>query len=217
DQTNRAPGLAPVRARFGDGFAAGARIGYEWGPWRFEEEYAYRSNDLSGLRVGGFNVPGVSGSRQSHAIMTNVLYDINPAWFNIGWPISPHVGAGVGAVNINDRARVTGFGRVFNDDDWQFGYQAIAGVRYNVTPNLAVDVDYKYLATTDPTFRVPAAPAVRYRSGYNTHNLMASLVYRFGPPPAPPPIAAPPAPMAPPVAARRVFLVFFDWDKSTIT
>src|SRR5437016_5835792 len=67
NQINRAPGLAPVRARFGDGFAAGARIGYEWGPWRFEEEYAYRSNDLDGLRVGAFNAPGVSGSRQSHA------------------------------------------------------------------------------------------------------------------------------------------------------
>jgi outer membrane protein OmpA-like peptidoglycan-associated protein len=44
---------------------------------------------------------------------------------------------------------------------------------------------------------------------------MASLIYRFGPPP-PPPMAAP-LPPAPPPAVRRVFLVFFDWDKSTIT
>jgi OOP family OmpA-OmpF porin len=56
-----------------------------------------------------------------------------------------------------------------------------------------------------------------YKSGYDTHNLMASLVYRFGPPPAPPPIAAPPALPAAPVVQRKVFLVFFDWDKSTIT
>src|SRR6266480_7778456 len=65
NQTDRAPGFAPVRKRFDSGFAAGARAGYEWGPWRFEEEYVYRSNDLNGLRVAGFNVPGVSGSRQS--------------------------------------------------------------------------------------------------------------------------------------------------------
>jgi outer membrane protein OmpA-like peptidoglycan-associated protein len=212
DQTDRVGGLATLRARFSAGFAAGARVGYEWGPWRFEEEYAYRSNDLSGLRAGAPGVPGAGGSRQSHAVMTNLLYDIN-----LGWPVTPHIGAGVGAVNIVDRARVAGLGRLFNDDDWQFGYQGIAGARYNITPNLAVDLDYKYLATTDATFRLPAAPAVHYRSGYSTHNLMASLVYRFGPPPVPPPVAAPPAPLAAPVAARKVFMVFFDWDKATIT
>ncbi len=213
DQTDKAPGLAPVRARFDSGFAAGARAGYEWGPWRFEEEYVYRSNDLTGLSVGGFKVSGVRGSRQAHALMTNVLYDIN-----LGWPVTPHVGAGIGAVNIIDQARVKGFGQLFNDDDWQFGYQAIGGVRYNVTPNVALDLDYRYLASTEATFRVPAAPAIKYKSGYETHTLMASVVYRFGPPPPAPPVAAPPAmPAPPPAAARRVFLVFFDWDRATVT
>ncbi len=211
DQTDKVKGLAPVRARFDSGFAAGARGGYEWGPWRLEEEYLYRSNDLNGLSVGGFKFAGVRGGRESHALMTNVLYDIN-----LGWPVTPHVGAGIGAVDIIDHARVNGVGRLFNDDDWQFGYQAIGGVRYNVTPQVALDLDYRYLATTDATFRIPAAPAIKYRSGYETHTLMASLVYRFGPPP-PPLVAAPPVPPAPPMVARKVFMVFFDWDKATIT
>ena len=38
---------------------------------------------------------------------------------------------------------------------------------------------------------------------------------RFGAPP--PPVAAPPMPPAPPPVARKVFLVFFDWDRDTIT
>ena len=47
---------------------------------------------------------------------------------------------------------------------------------------------------------------------------MASIVYRLGPPAPPPPIEAPPPlPAPPPVVERRVFLVFFDWDKYTIT
>ena len=41
DQTDRAKGLPKVRKQFDSGFAAGARAGYEWGPWRFEEEYIY--------------------------------------------------------------------------------------------------------------------------------------------------------------------------------
>src|SRR5258707_8708154 len=27
-----------------DGFNVGARFGYEWGPWRFEEEYRFQEN-----------------------------------------------------------------------------------------------------------------------------------------------------------------------------
>ena len=110
NQTDRAPGFAPVRKRFDSGFAAGARAGYEWGPWRFEEEYLYHSNNLSGFRVGAVPAVGVRGNRQSHAFMTNVLYDFNLG--NLGWPVTPHVGAGVGAVNVIDRARSTNFGTV---------------------------------------------------------------------------------------------------------
>src|ERR1051325_11246492 len=61
DQTNKGKGLPSTRARFDSGFAAGARAGYEWGPWRFEEEYVYRSNDLNGLRAGGVTLPVVRG------------------------------------------------------------------------------------------------------------------------------------------------------------
>ena len=201
------PHAASVRARFDEGFAAGARVGYEMGPWRFEEEYTYRDNGLDKLSVAGVTIPGVKGSRQSHAAMTNLIYDIA-----LGWPVTPHVGAGIGAVDVIDKARRTAAPSFkLSDDDWQFGYQAIAGVRYNISPNLALDLDYRYLATTDATFRVPGT-TIRYKSGYDTHNLMASLVYRFGPPPV-----LAPAPPPPPVVTRRVFLVFFDWDRATIT
>ena len=50
------------------------------------------------------------GNRQSHAIMTNVLYDFS--FPNFAWPVTPHVGAGIGAVNVIDRARSTNFGQV---------------------------------------------------------------------------------------------------------
>ncbi|MGE5269606.1 MAG: OmpA family protein [Thiohalocapsa sp.] len=211
DQTNRTKGVPTIRTTYDSGFAAGARAGYEMGPWRFEEEYVYHSNDLDTVRFGGAKLGGVKGSRSSHAFMTNVLYD-----FNLGWPFTPHIGAGVGAVDIVDRARVNGVGRLFHDDDWELGYQAIGGLRYAVTPNVAFDLDYRYLATTDATLRRGLPPHVHYKTGYETHTLLASLVYRFGPPP-PPPVVAPPAPPAPPVVERKVFLVFFDWDRATIT
>src|SRR4051794_14970060 len=149
DQRNRfnVAGAPSVKARYDSGFAAGARAGYEWGPWRFEEEYAYRSNDLTRLKIGTVPATGVGGNRQAHAFMTNVLYDFSLP--TLGWPITPHVGAGLGAVNVIDRAHAAGVGVVSHGQDWELGYQAIGGVRYAVNPNIALDLDYRYLATTD--------------------------------------------------------------------
>src|SRR5215212_9306434 len=64
DQTSRASGFPTARSSFDSGFAAGARLGYELGPWRFEEEYVYRRNGLSNINVAGVNIAGVKGNRQ---------------------------------------------------------------------------------------------------------------------------------------------------------
>src|SRR5215472_19212848 len=46
------PGTSPT-ANFNSGFNAGARAGYQWGPWRFEEEYSYRRNSLNTFTFAG--------------------------------------------------------------------------------------------------------------------------------------------------------------------
>ncbi len=241
-------------ARYDSGFNAGGRLGLQYGPWRVEEEYSYRHNGLSSF--GGFFNPGgtnaFNGERNTHSIMTNVIYD-----FAIGWPVTPHIGVGIGAVDNVDSislntvtlnglgpTTVSGPGGVFGrigagtpfpnptlggtflkGNTWNFGYQAIVGFRYDINPLLAFDLDYRYLATTEltltnkgvapfPPFGLPQG-SVRYQTGYNTQNIVASLTMKFGaPPPAPPP-PAPPAPPPPPT--HQVYLVFFDWDKYNIT
>src|SRR5258707_12080933 len=119
NQKSTSAGFPTVNSKFDSGFAAGARVGYEMGPWRFEEEYTYRRNDLDRVTAAGFTPAGVKHGRQSHAIMTNVLYDINLPALGLGpaLPVTPHIGAGVGAVNIQDRAFAPGLGQFFNDDD----------------------------------------------------------------------------------------------------
>jgi OOP family OmpA-OmpF porin len=193
DQTSTAAGQPSLTSKFDHGFVAGARVGYEMGPWRFEGEYAYRRNDLESTNWV-LPVVDAKGNRQSHAFMANLLYS-----FNLGWaiPLTPHLGGGIGGVNLIDQAASPAFGKFFDDSDWQFGYQAIAGLRYNFTPNVALDLEYRYFATTEATFRV-AGRTDTYTTGYDTHNLMASLVYRFAPPSPPAPVAVPPAPLPPP-------------------
>jgi outer membrane protein OmpA-like peptidoglycan-associated protein len=210
DQSGKA-----VFGRFGEnfdsGFNAGARAGYEWGPWRLEEEFRFQSNGINSVNAGGLSV-AAKGNRNAYAIMTNLIYD-----FAFGWPVTPHIGAGVGAVILHDGVSIPGVGTLGHSTDTEFGYQAIAGIRYNINPALAFDLDYRYLGTTDPSFKfsAPGLAGTTYTSGYSTHSVVASLTMRFGAPP--PPAVAPPAPPVPPPAIRKVFLVFFDWDKDTIT
>jgi opacity protein-like surface antigen len=59
-------------------------------------------------------------------------------------------------------------------------------LRYDINPFLALDLDYRYLATTESTFKIPNT-SVHYRTGANTNNFVASLTYRFSALPTEPP------------------------------
>ena len=209
--------------RFNSGYNVGARAGFQWGPWRLEEEYRYQHNQLSGF--SGFSNHLFTGSRNANAVMTNFLYD-----FTFGWPVTPHIGFGVGAVDVVDSfnlnspirispAVVVPSGELLHGSSWEFGYQGIAGIEYNINPLLALDLDYRYLATAgSPTLHSHGILPVSYKTGtYSSNNFVASLILRFGPPPPPPPAPLPPAPPAPPPPLRQVYLVFFDWDRYNIT
>src|SRR5271155_2963304 len=205
-----------LQENYSSGFATGVRGGYEWGPWRLEEEFRYANTSLNSINAGGFHA-SANGGLQSYAFMTNALYD-----FNVGWAITPHIGAGIGAVDLVDGVSLQHAGpfglkagTLYNSSTTEFGYQAIAGIRYNINPSLAFDLDYRYLGTAGATFNVPKLHTTYTTGGISSNNLVASLTVRFGA--ALPPVLAPPMPPAPPPVARKVFLVFFDWDKDSIT
>src|SRR5260370_6612810 len=178
DHTEDILNVTSVKARFNARFSAGVRGGWEWGPGRFEEEYNYRQNSARDLVGNNFVVKGVSGNRHTNSIMTNVLYDFTP-----GYPITPHVGFGVGAADVFDRLKLPGIGQFFNNSSWQFGYQGIAGVRYNLSEIFTLDLDYRYFATIQSTFTIPKTN-FHYYAYYKTNNFVASLIYRFAPPPS---------------------------------
>ncbi|HZT88384.1 MAG TPA: OmpA family protein [Stellaceae bacterium] len=206
-------GTLTTHSTWNGGFNVGVRGGLQWGPWQFEEEFRYQRNGLDGLSLGAAKLTNVHGDREAYALMSNVIYG-----FDYGWRIVPHLGFGVGAVDLRtSESQSPGLGTIASGDDWEFGYQGIGGIRYNISPSLAFDLDYRYLATLGADFKNGSGG--KSTSGYQTHNLVASLSFYFGVAPPPPPSvvmpAAPPAP--PPAAAPRVFLVFFDWDRDTIT
>jgi OOP family OmpA-OmpF porin len=93
------------------------------------------------------------------------------------------------------------------------------GVEYAMTPNISVGAEYRYTDYGHATLglgSVAGAPASG-KIALTDNTLLLKANYRFGaPPPAPPPMPAA-APAPPPPPAPRVFIVFFDWDKDTVT
>ena len=163
--------------QFSGGFNVGGRAGFQWGVWRLEGEVNYRQNDGRGVQmISPVNRIGRGQNAERHSVseMANAIYD-----FDFGLPISPHIGGGIGVAEVT-RNLSNSFGGT-HDTVTVFAYQGMAGLRYWLNPAVAIDLDYRYFATTETTFLSTNVGGDRIHSDYGTHNVIASIVYRFGP------------------------------------
>jgi len=222
-----APGHIQFHTVPDPGFGGGGVGGYNFGRVRFEGELVFRRHGVESLNVqpGSISFPNLSGGAHpegnitSLALMTNAIVDIFP---NRSW--TPYLGGGVGGARIALNDLQVSHTNFVNKSDLQFAYQGIAGVRYQVTERLSLDLDYRYFATTDPDFK--DLGGIKFKTTYATHNAMLGFTYHFPahkPPPVVPTVAPPPTPaaaappQAPPPPEVRMYLVFFDFDKSVLT
>ena len=208
--TNRYPDV-PLngRASYNDGFISALQGGFAFNNgFRLEEEFAYRYNGVDKVTPYGAG----RGSMHDYAIMTNALYDIP-----VDFPLRPYVGVGVGAADYGPQnIRGDGMGYpayVGGPDSWGFAWQAIAGVAYPLTDNVALTLEYRYFD------RVADHP-VGVGNDYETHSALAGVRYSFGEPAqqvaAAQAYTPPPAPRPAPATARN-YMVFFDFNKSDLS
>jgi OmpA-OmpF porin, OOP family len=194
----------PIDQSFDSGFNVGARAGVQWGPWRFEGEYSHRGNTGNATSLG----TRLKADFTTDSFMANAIYDFQLAWQQL----TPHIGFGIGGADATASIDTAAFGRLARTSDFVFAYQAIAGVRYMITPQFALDLDYRYRGmesvtyTTRPfTFAGATFPSRTFSGNGNSNNFVASVTYLFGalpPPPPPPPVMTPPPP--PPSAVPAV-------------
>jgi OmpA-OmpF porin, OOP family len=215
----------------------GGQIGYNW---QYNNFVFGVEGDIKGggpsntTNVGAPGAPGlVPGSR------VNASSDINGSVRGrLGYAIDPFLiyatgGVGIANVGLNAAYAPTAIGaaavpgRTASASMTLIGPTVGGGLEYALTNNISLAAEYRYTdygsarvnLGSAPTVAVGAATAsapVTGRVGLRDNALLFKINYRFGapPPPSPMPVASP-APA--PAPAPRVFIVFFDWDKDTIT
>jgi OOP family OmpA-OmpF porin len=217
DNEVESAGLPTHKLSFDPGWLVDGSVGYAYGNGlRTELEVGYRqanadsiSNPLSNAALGATGDYGVLNT------MVNVIYDMN-----INSALTPYVGVGVGYAHVwaNDLGIANSATTLLSASDKSagaFAYQAIAGFSYDLCPQWAATVDYRYLATTRLDFG-------NMKSEYSSHNVLFGLRYAFNGPVevAPTPVAAPApvvAPAAKAPAVANTYMVFFDFNKSNLT
>ncbi|HEU0011985.1 MAG TPA: porin family protein [Verrucomicrobiae bacterium] len=151
------------------GFRFSAGVGYNLNKnWGVEFDTGYVWNTID--KVGGGSLSGDSSF--SHIpFIVNVVYR-----YPIGAQFETYIGGGAGGVYS-----VLNLDETFvNDDDGDvvFGWQAIAGVRYNISETMSVGVGYKYLGTTEGKYDIQGVGSVKIDSVHN-HTFGAVFNWKF--------------------------------------
>ena len=211
----------------------GGGIGYRFLPmFRADITVDYIPNFIEHGHNSTLTGVSSSGRLNSLVAMANGYLDFNGFWPTALGPWDPYIDAGVGGSrNDLENTHISGTigpvvlnGNLSGRTHESFAWGAGAGVAYALSPAWSIDVAYKYLdlgsAETGTFVSGPGGSATVQgaKATIKAHTVSLGLRFAFGAPPPPPPVAAPPAP-PPAVAApqRQVFIVFFEFDKSSLT
>ncbi|HEX3441465.1 MAG TPA: outer membrane beta-barrel protein [Pseudolabrys sp.] len=191
----------------------GGGVGYEWNNWlRFDATAEYRAksqvNALVTYPPGG--IDQYQGYLKSWVFLANAYVDLGT------WEcFTPFIGFGVGGAynTLSDFTDVNpnggyGFGR--NPSEWHFAYALHAGVAYNVSKNLKIEMAYRYLNYGSITDTVDCSVTCTHDQfkfdKLTSQDIMLSFRWSFCcdlPPPEPRYVYTPPAYTPPPPLRSR--------------
>lgn len=191
------PNGTPTELRFQsydleDSFDIGVGIGYNINEYLRADltgEYVFEA-DFNGSTCGGVVVCSDTSSVSKFKVLAN-------AYVNMGQfgGFSPYVGAGLGGTyvmwndltNVNNNPPAVGGGTFTHpgEDSWRFTWALHAGVSYEFTHNMAVDLGYSYNRIEGGDFfRVATAftgnqGVQGYDEGFEDHVFRAGIRYSW--------------------------------------
>lgn len=212
-------GVVNQSKEFDSGMLIGAGLGYQFNNWLradFTGEYrgktAFRGLDLF---PGQTQVDDYYGSKSEWLYLANVYFDLGT------WScFTPFVGVGVGMakVTIHDfrdvNVATSGLAYASDASQWNLAWAFHAGVAYEISQNLMLELSYRYVNLGDGT----SGDLITYSGINNVNNPMLfkditsqdirlGLRWKFDccalPPPPPPVVYQPPPQVYQPPLMRR--------------
>jgi len=157
---------------YDSGFLVTAAVGLDAGVYRLEAEAGYQTNDLNKYtEVGGPDEATADGSLEIFTVLAN-------GYLDFGMPdstLKPYVTAGAGIATIGLES-TSDFGGVVDVDETVFAYQLGAGLGFELSPGVMMDIRYRYFAAADPEFKVDGD---KWDVDVDSHNLMLGMRVGF--------------------------------------
>lgn len=167
------------RVEFDPNIYVGGAGGYDFGMFRLEGEVSYKHGEVKAItnEDTGFRFRGVEGSLGALAVMANAFFDLHN-----NTPVTPYWGGGIGfaVLNLSDTLGNDDVGRVLllpEDDATVFAYQAGGGLEIAISPQLSLDLGYRYFGTTRATFDSDVFTTTKLK--YESHNGMVGFRVKF--------------------------------------
>lgn len=150
------------------GYVLGVAVGVKIMPnLRGEIEYSYSKANIDNITLsqGAASISSAgTGELETKFILANLWYD-----FDIGGPVTPYVGGGIGWGDVVDLSTIAK-----NNLDG-FAWQLGAGAKYDLTDHLSLDVSYRFKQIVGVNFAAFTAD-----EDVNSHNIQAAITYTFG-------------------------------------
>ncbi len=190
--------LGATSFEFENRWGAMATLGHAFhDKFRFEFEFGYRNNDLGQVN----NVSVSDGDITNWTVMANFLYDEPIAE---RWLVNLGVGVGIDKVRLDREIPGT-------DSDAVLAAQGIVGLTHRLSDHWDLALTYRYLWADGPEL-FPA----NLEMDVTKHTVALGFRYGYDDPPPPPAPAPPPPPAAPPPPPKQ-FIIFFGFNKCSIT
>lgn len=162
-------------ASYGSGFLSGAALGYQWTHFSLELEFFYRSNDVDTVSRGRDRF--TDGDYASTNFFLNTQYTFGSIAGQAA-VIRPYIGAGIGLMQEID-IDLPGAGAEDLSSTWEFGFQAIIGLRWEISPHWSLFTEGRYIHGGSPSLSAETGPARSASADYNGWTALAGLRWTF--------------------------------------
>jgi len=149
---------------------------------RVELEASYRENSVDGLWASNITTPTVVSSgaldidHSTFAVMANAWYDFTIVGVN------PYIGGGIGWAETELEGTYLGAFPAavpFSFEDSGFAWQAGAGIKFDISPNMKLGVGYRYFDGPEVTVIAPGTNTATAEVDNENHTVLVDLTFNM--------------------------------------